>query len=57
MSPKFFENISHLKVEITPDVSNLSKEVAKNRLTDIKRIQNYLEIVYQSPENVSKKFQ
>ena len=28
-----------------------------NRLTDIQEIQNYLEIVYQHPRNVSKKIQ
>ena len=57
MSPKISKSISHLGVEITPYLSNLSKEIATNRLTDIKKYQNYLEIVYQSPESVPKKFQ
>ena len=57
VSPKIFENISHLEVEIIPYLSNFSKEVANQQTDRHKKNHNYLEIVYQSPENISEKFQ
>ena len=55
MSEKNFRKISNPKMDISLYLSNLSKEVSNkqtNRLTHIKEIQNYLELVNQHSRNV-----
>ena len=50
MSPKNFRNISHPEPEISQYLSYFSEEVSQ-LLTDIQEIQNYFQLVYNSPRN------
>ena len=54
--PKILKDISSRNVDITICVLFQSGSKPTNRLTDIQEIQNYFELVYKHPWNVSKKF-
>ena len=53
---KNFRKISHPKIEVSPFLSDFSKEVTNNRLTDIQEIQYYFQLVCKHPRSVSKNF-
>ena len=54
MSPKKFRKISHPELEISLHLSCFSKEISQLKdWQTYKKIQNYLEKVYQHPRNVS----